>query len=621
MNKVVKHIIKTKSPKPFGLFVFAINCLITLLTIQWLWRLGQWLFLFKEKLGFQELLESQINGISQDLSIAAYTTATFIFFGGIFNPKLPRGKTFFVFCVGALLSIYFLIATSDIVLLHYWGSRINTQALTYLKYPKEVIASFTGLIWLMLSFCLAVLFVLSRWIAKRIHYNLTNQIKKGTAVQYLVLFAMLFILGRGGISKVPVQIGDAQQSTKPGINLLATNTIWNAGFYLLISDQYPDIEHFQKNKYNYVTHIKPYWWQGDSMLAKFPKKPKNICIIIMEGVSADVSGFLQGEAPNCLSRSTKWMKKGNSTSHCYATGDRTNKGIVSILSGWPGNPWQGILHEPQRANKLPNLAQLMRENRRDTRFYYGGDLRFANLKSYLKTGGFEHIFEQSSFNDQGKKGSWGFHDEVVLDKLYQDLSQGSKPVFSVAMLSSSHEPYDVIESEEDEVNKYYASVRYVDSCLDDFFMKVESDKNLDSTLFIITSDHGKYLQNERTHFGQRGFFRIPFWVWEKSVERSEIGRFFENRCFSQADLYNTIYELMNHELDPKAKFSRSLLRKDHQNNAAFHMYEVGGIINPYTMNWLSTQELSITSETPFNQWDSAILTLESAIISEYFEMY
>jgi hypothetical protein len=39
------------------------------------------------------------------------------------------------------------------------------------------------------------------------------------------------------------------------------------------------------------------------------------------------------------------------------------------------------------------------------------------------------------------------------------------------------------------------------------------------------------------------------------------------------------------------------------------------------MNWLSTQELSITSEMPFNQWDSAILTLESAIISEYFDMH
>ena len=140
-------------------------------------------------------------------------------------------------------------------------------------------------------------------------------------------------------------------------------------------------------------------------------------------------------------------------------------------------------------------------------------------------------------------------------------------------------------------------------------------------MFIITSDHGKYLQNERTHFGQRGFFRIPFWVWEKGVERSEILQYFENRCFSQADLYNTIYELMQHELDPNAKFSRSLLRKDHPNNAAFHMYEVGGIINPDKMNWLSTQELSITSEMPFNQWDSAILTLESAIISEYFDMH
>ena len=86
------------------------------------------------------------------------------------------------------------------------------------------------------------------WIAKRIHDNLSNQIKKSTAVHYIMLFAILFILGRGGISKVPVQIGDAQQSTKPGINLLATSTIWNAGFYLLLTDQYPDVDHFRKKQ-------------------------------------------------------------------------------------------------------------------------------------------------------------------------------------------------------------------------------------------------------------------------------------------------------------------------------------------------------------------------------------
>src|SRR6056300_985776 len=100
MIKRVKQILKTKGPKQFGLFIFAFNCLITLLTIQWLWRFIQWLFLFKGRLVFQELLESQVNGFTQDLSIAAYTIAAFIFFRLIFNLKLPMGRTFYYCIIG-----------------------------------------------------------------------------------------------------------------------------------------------------------------------------------------------------------------------------------------------------------------------------------------------------------------------------------------------------------------------------------------------------------------------------------------------------------------------------------------------------------------------------------------
>jgi phosphoglycerol transferase MdoB-like AlkP superfamily enzyme len=320
--------------------------------------------------------------------------------------------------------------------------------------------------------------------------------------------------------------------------------------------------------------------------------------------------------PKLDSWSQKW---GRGHSHCYATGDRTDKGLVSIFSGWPGQPWQGILHEPDRFKKLPHLMDVFSKKGFRTHFFYGGDVNFANMKAYMAGGGTQEIWDKTRLDQTSKTGNWGVHDSDVLSQMYEILAQQKEPYLASVLTLSSHEPYDVVNIQKNnEIEKYYASVSYVDNSLDAFFKKCFADNRFDETCFMVVSDHGKYLGTGETHYGQREFFRIPFYLLGKSVNYRipEI----KTNCFSQADIYNSIRDWYFEEIDVRAKYSRSIFRREHPQNAVFHLYEVAGIIQKDKIDWISTNPKLIEAEKPLNKQDSVILSLESEIITDFFQL-
>jgi hypothetical protein len=94
----------------------------------------------------------------------------------------------------------------------------------------------------------------------------------------------------------------------------------------------------------------------------------------------------------------------------------------------------------------------------------------------------------------------------------------------------------------------------------------------------------------------------------------------KTNCFSQADIYNSIRDWYFEQIDVRAKYSRSIFRKEHPGNAVFHLFEVAGIIQKDRIDWMSTNPKLIEAEKPLNTLDSAILSLESEIISDFFHL-
>ena len=570
-------------------------------------------------------IESSQNGFFQDCSAAAYQVL-FLAIPNLLVFAFSRQWQIRIFAIlsTSLLMYSIFIWIADAAIYHYWGTHLNSQAIAYLSYPKQLLASVAPE-WIItgtLSFLMFTI-VVFKWILRKSSRNneMFRAFNKMHLFKQLITIVFLGVLSRGGLGKIPLSITEPYKSKSEEINALSVNAFWNINYLLLNTPKHPDVDHLINHEFYNPQLVKVYKaGEGDITTNNSPTKTRpNMILIIMEGVSAQTSKLLGGTHFNGLSHLDSWVKEwGVYSQNFYATGDRTDKGLASIFSGWPGHPWQGILHDPDRFKKLPHLMGEFAQMGYQTGFQYGGDMNFANIRAYMIGGGTRNLKDKNQLKDDVQMGNWGVHDSDLLNKAYSELKQIPKPYFYSFLTLSSHEPYDIVKTKRiSEIEKYYQSVAYVDRSIDAFLRKCFNDDRFDDTYFVIVSDHGKNLETPETHFGQREFFRIPFYLIGKPVKESRIR--INATCFSQADLYSSLLDLCCLKHDNKAKYSRSIFRDSHPNNAVFHMHEVVGLISNENIDWITTNRALLKGEEPLSSIDSVILSLESEIISDYFD--
>jgi len=178
----------------------------------------------------------------------------------------------------------------------------------------------------------------------------------------------------------------------------------------------------------------------------------------------------------------------------YASGDRTNKGVPAILSGYPAMPNTTIIHSPAKSEKLPVLSRLFKEKGYYTPFFYGGEPEFANIKSYLLHSGFDPIIGKNNFAAGDMNSKWGAHDGVVMNRVFEDLNTSTKPFFATWLTLSSHEHFETPVSTtfkgNDNTTKFLNSLHYTDQVVGEFIDRCSQQSWWKNTILIITGDHG-----------------------------------------------------------------------------------------------------------------------------------
>jgi hypothetical protein len=132
----------------------------------------------------------------------------------------------------------------------------------------------------------------------------------------------------------------------------------------------------------------------------------------------------------------KLINEGVYFDRIYATGDRTDKGIVGILSGYPAQPIASIIKIPTKAAQLPMLSKTFKANKFRTSFFYGGELEFANMKAYLVQGQFDEMVSVENFEALPELSKYAFAVDFItpVDE-YQQNERASKYGFLVIGLT------------------------------------------------------------------------------------------------------------------------------------------------------------------------------------------
>ncbi|WP_345157212.1 LTA synthase family protein [Pontibacter saemangeumensis] len=464
----------------------------------------------------------------------------------------------YTYIVVVLLSV---LLAADLELYSYWGFRLDATPLQYLNTPAEMAASaasaplFLLLLVSVFITVISILFYLKLIDLKKFELRGGKWLYAGLSLLYL---ALLVLPLRGGWQQIPINQSVAYFSNTPFANHAGLNMPWNLGYALL---KYNKIN---KELYVYIPpeeaaqRVESLYAAVDTNAPKqmvVAERP-NVLFIILESYTAKLVESLGGEkgvTPNL----DRLAAEGISFTNLYASGDRSEKGMVALLSGYPVQTTTSIIKYPQKTEKLPQLSTVFQRQNYSTSFYYGGELEFANIRSYLTNGGYDRLTAKADFDPSSYNSKWGAHDHVLFERVLEELRNERQPFFSTVYTLSSHEPFEIPTEPEfegnDEEAKFRNSVHYTDWALGRFIEQAKQQPWWQKTVVVITADHGHPLPGNDPNFAPSKF-HIPFILTGGAIKDTGI----ISTLASQTDIAATLLALLGlpHE---DFKWSRNLL--------------------------------------------------------------
>ena len=480
-----------------------------------------------------------------DLSVASYITAVF---GLILTVQcvwssrvLERITDIFT---GLILLVALMVFIGDLGVFPSWGFHLDKTIFIYLASPREVLACAEWWVWLLGLVALIAawtgLFMLyRRWMYGWIYTKRPDAWSQRAlrALGMFLLTGALFLPIRGSVTTSTMNTGRVYFSDKQSLNIAAINPVFNIVESLSENT-------FDTRRYTYmpteeaqalVADLLPDSLTQDHTPQLLKTKRPNIVLFILESFSLN--------AWDAMSRLQSLASEGVFFSQVAASSFRTDRGVVAILSGYPGQPTSSLMVQPAKTQHLPHLGKSLSAQGYRLKFWYGGDEDFTNMRSYLISGGFIDRVSDHSFPVADRLSKWGVHDHLLFrmasDEICHRSQQDTAPTLDVILSLSSHEPFEVPAIRRYE-NAYLNSIAYTDSCIGAFADSLRQTAAWDNTLLVFVADHGfPYPEGLQNHEPKR--YAIPIvWAGGAVKEPQEV-----TTVCSQIDLVPTLLAQMD----------------------------------------------------------------------------
>lgn len=515
------------------------------------------LFLFLEKGSatqpvdniFTELPAVIWHGLPLDLSMAGYLSVI----PGLLSIAVVWLKRDLV---KPIMNIYFIIASLFITcsfllnasLYPYWKYPLDSTPLFYFfTSPADAIASVS--IWqVILSIVILIVLTIGVWFTLRMRGEKRQQYSRyaygyggfgsgkrkrfddfdrhrgRTSIILLLLTGLLFLPIRGGITVSTMNTGQVYYSQNAYLNHSAVNPLFSLLESITHQEDFASQYRFMKDKEAdkiFATMTSTSDENTYPLLneATFKKGTPDILIVIMESFASDIMPSMGSykDVAVCLD---SIAQQSILFTRFYANSFRTDRGMVSILSGYPAQPTTSIMRYPRKTSQLPSIARnLAKYKNYKTTYYYGGDADFCNMRSYLVSQGYQHIISDANFPIEDKLSKWGVPDHILAARMMKDIKaqqNEKRPMLRILQTSSSHEPFEVPYHRLKD--KRLNAFAYTDSVMGAIVREYRKLPRWKNTLIVFVPDHvGGYKENLNDH--DRSRYQIPLILAGGAISR------------------------------------------------------------------------------------------------------
>lgn len=515
------------------------------------------LFLFLEKGSatqpvdniFAELPAVIWHGLPLDLSMAGYLSVI----PGLLSIAVVWLKRDLV---KPIMNIYFIIASLFITcsfvlnasLYPYWKYPLDSTPLFYFfTSPADAIASVS--IWqVILSIVILIVLTVGVWFTlrmrgekrqrysrysygyggfgsgKRNRFDDFDRHRGRTSIILLLLTGLLFLPIRGGITVSTMNTGQAYYSQNAYLNHSAVNPLFSLFESITHQEDFASQYRFMKDKEADKIFASMASTSDENTYpllneATFKKGTPDILIVIMESFASDIMPSMGSykDVAVCLD---SIAQQSILFTRFYANSFRTDRGMVSILSGYPAQPTTSIMRYPRKTSQLPSIARnLAKYKNYKTTYYYGGDADFCNMRSYLVSQGYQHIISDANFPIEDKLSKWGVPDHIVAARMMEDIKaqqNEKRPMLRIFQTSSSHEPFEVPYHRLKD--KRLNAFAYTDSVMGAIVREYRKLPRWKNTLIVFVPDHvGGYKENLNDH--DRSRYQIPLILAGGAISR------------------------------------------------------------------------------------------------------
>jgi len=534
--------------------------------------------------GVADVMHAYFVGLRLDLSLASYLLVLPFLFFVFQHVYLKKAVSPWVLRIYTFIPtlLFGLITIVNLPLYEAWGEKISKRAILLGAGTVGGVSSSVDMgMLLQAAVVLTLFFVLAHYfyhccVVKVAIYrkdcNLSNWIY--FAIGAVLLFAFI----RGGFGRATLNPSAVYYSDNNSSNHLAVNTYW-----AFIKDmaknprQNPYQFMDQSEADNLLQPVLPN--HNDSIPSILNTDRPNVVVIMLEGMVAQVFENLGGEK-GITDNMKRIMGEGVNFTRAYSAADRSDKGMIGVMAGFPSQGTESIIQYIPKHEKLGSISKIFDSLGYSTSFYHGGQSEFYNFKSFMYAHGINRVVDTYNFPLDVKRNSWGVYDHMVTERMLEDFEHEKQPFFSVFFTLVNHEPYTLEDGyhfgNKTKADAYRSTAYYTDTMFNNFVEKAKKEQWYKNTVFVVVSDHGNIYPTEKYGLEDPNRYHVPLFVFGGAVKDEYKGKVVTD-VVSQLDIASTLWHFVSKEPSP-FKYSTNLFAKNRPNIAFFNSNNTFGIV-------------------------------------------